>query len=249
MTWVAAGIASASLTVGAAQYIGGKVKQNKLEKNRSQYEIPSEIAQNLSQAQVMALEGMPEESRQIAISGLKQSYSTGLSQIGTRKGGLAGVSDLYQGVNQGYQQLAAQDAAQRVANQRNLMGQRQVMADYRDQKFQFNEVNPYYEKTAESQALMGAGMQNVSQGFQALGGAAGGFPKKSAPVNNPNTGAGYKKYPAAYNSFQLDDNTENVGGSFMNPTPMLGGGQGYQNPYGQGGGSYLNPNGNIFNRE
>ncbi len=64
------------------------------------------------------------------------------------------------------------------------------MADYRDQAFQINKENPYYEQTASNNAMIGAGMQNLSQGFQ-QGNQGGGANFSSAgkqPQSNYNLG-------------------------------------------------------------
>jgi len=161
---VGAGLTTA---LGAGQTIYGL--SQKAKNKRPEYEIPQEVAQNLNQAQMLALQGLPAEQKQEFVNNLRQSTASGLAQIGTRKGGLAGVADLAQNERRGYQDLLIQDSAARQNNQKMLMGQRQNMADYRDQAFQFNKVNPYYEKVAQNQALIGAGMQNLSQGMQSFG--------------------------------------------------------------------------------
>lgn len=237
MTWVAAGVASAGLTMSAVQYIKGQHDKKVAERNRKQYEIPPEIAQNLTQAQAMALEGMPEESRQLAINNLRQAYSTGLAQAGTRKGGLTGVANLYEQTNRGYQQLAAQDAQQRLANQQNLMGQRGTMADYRNQAYQLNVLNPYYEKTAQSQAMMGAGIQNAFQSLQTGAGAfsgAGGGAKKSAPANIPQNI--YTQQPQAYQMSPYQFQSQNTTPSPFSNEQELDLGSGYNSGFNWSGG-------------
>ena len=53
-----------SIGVGIGEYEEGKAKLEALEaKGRPQYQIPDEIYQNLSHAQRMALEGLPEEQK------------------------------------------------------------------------------------------------------------------------------------------------------------------------------------------
>lgn len=154
----------ASVTLGAIQTAYGVYQQDK--NKRPEYKIPDEILQNLNQAQVMALEGLPAEQKQQYVNNLQQSSAYSLAQNSSRKGGLSNIAVLNQNQNAGYANLLAQDSAARMQNQKGLMQQRQTMADYKDQAFQINQQNPYYEKTAQNQALIGAGMQNMSQGFQ-----------------------------------------------------------------------------------
>jgi len=62
-----------------------------------------------------------------------------------------------------------------MQNQQQVFAQNQNMADYRDQAFQFNKVNPYYEGVSESQGYIGAGMQNMGSGFNSGAGASMDF--------------------------------------------------------------------------
>ena len=56
--------------------------------------------------------------------------------------------------------MLIQYASARIQNKQGLMNQRQNIADYGTLEFQTNQLNPYYEKTAQAQGLMGSGMQN-----------------------------------------------------------------------------------------
>lgn len=166
----------ATTTLGAVQLAYGLYNQNKTK--RPTYEIPPEIQQNLTQAQFDALQGLPEEQRQMYIQNLQRGSAQALGQIGSRKGGLAGVASVNQNQNDAYANLLAMDAQARQQNKDKLYGMRQNMADYKDQAFQFNKVNPYYESVAQNNAMIGAGMQNVSQGFQA-GNSGGNYGENS----------------------------------------------------------------------
>lgn len=153
-----------SLASGALQYFKGK----NLEKRNKRFtaETPSEAYQNLSMAQQMALQGLPEEQKQQFISNLQRGTALGLRELGTRKAGISGISALNQQQNDGYQQMLGMDSQARVQNQNQLMQQNQNIANYKDRNFQLNTVNPYYERVAQSQAMMGAGLQNINKGIQ-----------------------------------------------------------------------------------
>jgi len=83
---------------------------------------------------------------------------------------------LVQGQNDAYTGLLSADADARQQNQQQLMQQRDVMAQYQDKSFDFNKAQPYEQKLAQSQALMGAGMQNISGGSSSM---AQGFQQKN----------------------------------------------------------------------
>lgn len=210
----------ATTTLGAAELAYGMYLESQLE--RPVYQIPEEIKQNLTQAQQQALQGLPEEQKKQYIENLQRGSAQALSASQSRKGGLAGITALGQQQNQGYAQMLSMDAQARRENQRALMQQRGVMADYKDQAFQFNQVNPYYEKLSEAQALQGAGMQNISQGFQAGNtGGSGGIEKSSQqPQQNQQVQPVYQSQPKTYEMSPYQ-----TGGIYQYTAPAPGSGQ------------------------
>jgi hypothetical protein len=154
----------ATTTLGAVQMGIGMYKQK--HNKRPTYEIPEEIKQNLTQAQQDALQGLPEEQKQQFLTNIQRNSAQSLAAGSSRKGGLAGISAINQNQNDSYGSLMAADSQARMQNKQQLYGARQTMADYRDQAYQINKSNPFYENTASNNAMIGAGMQNMSQGFQ-----------------------------------------------------------------------------------
>lgn len=161
----------ATTLYGMHQYF--KAKKMEKANKRPDYNIPQEISQNLTDAQRMALQGLPEEQRQQFINNIQRGTAFGMSQLGSRKAGLAGLATMNQQQQDAYGNLLSMDAQARQQNQQGLMNQRQVMADYRDQQFQLNKLNPFYEKQAEIEALKGAGIQNIGNSFQMAAGQQG----------------------------------------------------------------------------
>jgi hypothetical protein len=210
----------AQTTLGAAQMAYGlyKAKHNK----RPTYEIPQEAQQNLNLAKQQAMEGLPEEQKQAYLDNLNRSAGYSLSNMTSRRGGLAGLGQIDQQMNQGYGNLLAMDSQARQQNIGRVFEQNQNMANYRDQAFQFNKVNPYYETLAESQALQGAGMQNIGSGFNSGagasmnygGGASNGSTGKQFSTQNPNSMTGMQNYnPNSQNgSLYNDYNMKSFGG-------------------------------------
>lgn len=94
------------------------------------------------------------------------------------------------------------DAQARMQNQQGLMGQRQNMADYKQQEFQINKLNPYYENIARNEALTGALFQNVNN---AVGmGASVGMNGMGGKSKMPKI-----KLPTAAEQWQSDYNNQN----------------------------------------
>ena len=163
---IAAGIGLAKLGVGIAQQRKGK----KLEEatDRPDYEIPEEVFQNLNQAQQMALQGLPAEQKKQYIQNLQQSGQFALSQSGSRKAGLTGIAQLNQQQNFGMQNMLAMDAQARQQNQMQVMQQRQNVAGFRDQAFELNQLNPYYEDISQARGLQSSGLQNIFSGGESF---------------------------------------------------------------------------------
>jgi len=202
---VGAIIGAGTALAGGIQAGIGAHRQKKLDKNRPVYEIPEEIRQNLTQAQQQAQQGVPEEYRQQFLTNLQRGSSQALSGISSRKGGLAGIAQINQNENDAYASLMTQDAQARMQNQQQLYGQRQNMADYKDQAFEFNKVNPYNRASDRNQALIGSGMQNISSGLQMGLGNIGGFggnKTETTPMSYPDTASsGYQMAPPPAQSF------------------------------------------------
>jgi len=206
----------ASTTLGAVQLAYGLYKQKR--NKRPTYEIPQEIQQNLNQAQQMALQGIPEEQKQQYLTNLQRGSAQALASSGSRRGGLAGIAGINQQQNDAYGNLMSMDAQARAQNQGILMGQRQTMADYRDQAFQINKSNPYYEQTAQNNAMIGAGMQNMSQGFQAGNtGGSGGYENSGGKQQQ-----GQQVNPASGNQYFTPNKYSMTGMNNYNPNSQEG---------------------------
>ena len=156
--------------IGAAQYFSGR----KMAKNnvRPDYQIPDTIKQNLSQAQMTALEGLPPAAKEQYINNLQRSANFGLSAMSSRKGGLAGLGALQQNQNDAYNNLLSQDAIAHQNNQAGLMNARTQYAGFQDKQFELNKLNTYLQKQQTAQGLQGAGIQNAFGGLNTLSNTA-----------------------------------------------------------------------------
>lgn len=178
MTWVAAGVASGAATMAGVKYIKKRRDAKKDAQNRPTYEIPEEVKQNLNQAQQMALQGLPEDQKQQYLSNLQRGTAQALASSQSRRGGLAGIAGINQQQNDAYGNMLAIDSQARRENQLGLMSARQNMADYRDQSFQLNRINPYYEGIAQRNANQDELFSNLNNaammGTSGIGSGSGG---------------------------------------------------------------------------
>ncbi len=148
-----------AIGLGQSAYgIFQKHKANQLAaaNKRPTYEIPSEIQQNLNQAQSMALEGLPSEQKQQYINNLQRSQNFGLGAASDRKGGLAGLGGLVQQGNDASMNLLSADS----------------QAQYKDKAFGYNQADKYQENAAAARGMAGAGLQNTWGGLGTVAGAA-----------------------------------------------------------------------------
>lgn len=186
-TAIGAGVgAIGGLALSVAQNRAAKKQMARDEANRPKYQIPGEVKAALSIAEQQALEGLPEEQKRQFVSNLNQSAQFSLAQQSRRKGGLVGIPRLAREMRMGYSDLLSQDAAARQRNRQQHLQQLQNMANYRDQQFQLDKLNPYYEGIARREAQQGALYQNLSNSLQlgmyGINNMQGREPVSKAPI-------------------------------------------------------------------
>jgi len=150
---------------GLSQYFKGKKAAADLV--RPEYEIPPEIAQNMSAAQLQALEGLPAEQKQQYVENIQRGTQQAMGSLTDRGLGVAGAAGIFQQQSDAYRNLLGMDVQARQQAQGNLADARLTMAGYREKQQQINEFQPYQQDYLAAQAQMGAGMQNIGLGFGA----------------------------------------------------------------------------------
>lgn len=167
---ISAGLGLAKTGFGVYQNIRGNNILNNAE--RPEYTVPEEVYSNLTEAQRMALDGLPSEQKMEYLRNIDRSTSTGLSASASRKGGLANVDNILKSQTDAYSSLMTQDSVARMQNKQAVMAQRQNLANYKDKAFEVNEMQPFQAEVAEGQALVGSGLQNIFGGLTDMGSAA-----------------------------------------------------------------------------
>jgi len=182
------GAAAALASLGSLYQLGTGIQQGirgrRLGKaERPWYNIPTEITKNAQLAQnaygASTLYGLPgqgaitsanDRATAGAMRGMNESQQSPASL-------LAGYAALDQNTKNSNANLGVQ-AAQYRANQMNatrgqLMGANRVLAQYKDQYFNNNYMEPYQNKMNASAALRQAAITNTYGGLNGLGSAAG----------------------------------------------------------------------------
>lgn len=165
---------------GIYQYKKGQKQLESLE--RPEYEIPEEIRQNLTQAQLMALEGLPTEQKQQFVENIQRTMQSGLRATRDRGLGLAGISGLAQQQTDAFRQLLGIDVSARQANQQQLATARGSLAGFKERAFDINEMQPYIQDYLQAQALVGSGTQNFFGGLQETQQAIGQIQQQAVDV-------------------------------------------------------------------
>ena len=163
---LALALAPAAIQAGTGIYQAVRGNQLRNSMDRPTYEIPQEILDSLTDAQIQALRGMPAEQKQQYIDNVVRSQQASLDAMGDRKGGLAGLASVHQRSIDAYRNMLSMDAQQRQANEQALQNTRGVVAGFRDKAFDYNQAQPYQETMAAAEAMTGAGMQNIMGGVQ-----------------------------------------------------------------------------------
>lgn len=182
---------------GGAEYLWNRQQAKKDEKKRPIYQIPPEVQQGLTLAEHQALQGLPEAQKAQYVSNLQRGAAFSLAQNQTRGGGLSNIAAINENQNQGYAGLVAQDAAARYQRQGQVFNQLGNVANEKEQQWQINMENPYYERTYNDRANRGALYKNIGNAAQlGLYAGAGGKSAQTTqqPENNLDLSQGLKPF-------------------------------------------------------
>lgn len=169
MSWAATVVGVAGLGLSAYEYYQSDQDKKKAQSEQDQYKIPSEITQNLSDANRNAMKGMSsQEANNFATQVYKgQTYANQTAK--DLHSGLVGTAQANDSANNAFLQFAGADSAIQRENQKTLYGQRQNVADYRDQQWNINSYQPYIYDRNRASSEQSAALQNGIQGASALG--------------------------------------------------------------------------------
>lgn len=144
---------------------------SQIEKNniRPVQTVDPAYQQNVNTAQQMAQIGLPQQQYNNQLNAINQNQAGAISALGNSANPGAGLASIVRAGNNATGNLNAEDAAARNRNTLNLIQQRGILAGANKDAWNYNYADKYSENLAKSQALRGAGMQNVSGAFNDLG--------------------------------------------------------------------------------
>lgn len=181
--------ATVTTALGIAQYLEGKKQLKKAAELEAQtvrptYEIPASVQAYLSTAQKMALQGMPEEQRQLYLDQINRNAAYSIAGNVDRNAGIQGVSAANANMNDANANLLAMDSQQRVANIDKLQQARLAYGLYEDQAFEYNQNQPYQLNAAAVRALKASGEQAKYAGAQTVANAGSNFAGQAGTALN-----------------------------------------------------------------
>lgn len=196
MSWVMAGVAvvggGIKMYQGMKQKEAGERAENALD--APEFEIPAEIAKNMSIAEKEAYNGLPAEQKRAFLENQQRTSQAALRSSSDRRGGLGVISQIQSQENLSNRQLLLDDTAARQQNMQRAMDARSVMAGYKTKRFE-HQYNEYSADLDYARAQQGAGMQNQQAGMNtmmsgAMSGASGYLQRQNSldvtAMNNQN---------------------------------------------------------------
>jgi hypothetical protein len=226
-----AALASAGISLGKGIYGGiqasqGAQQERELERNRPDYDIPTSI-ENLDEVPSMYADYLAEIERRDTMPGqermedqIRQSAAQGIDETTKRARtsteALGAATDIYSDELQQMQQLEIESARQRARQRVNAMqmyGQSrmnvgQLQAQYEDQQFRLNQMEPWMQNMREAQARQQAGYNMIGSAFDNAADAALMYGR-----GNFDGGGGNQK--SSSDNSSSDDSSSSVGDDFM----------------------------------
>lgn len=141
---------------------------------RPVYRIPEGIKASAAEAQHLA-QGVSPVAR-LALQQTQQTFGDTNAMLRRNVGSAANLAALIGATaattGRQVQALKMAEEAQRMQRQQVLDTNRRVLAQYKDKRFQLNQMQPYQDAARTKAALTQAGLLNINSGLSALGGSA-----------------------------------------------------------------------------
>jgi hypothetical protein len=126
--------------------------------------IPQGIQQDATRANRLALQGLPSAQYQQAMNNIQRQQENAIVASQGQRAGMGTIGNIQQGTQDALLGLSAQDQAERIKNIQNAQQQNQVLGQYQNQAFDWNQKNRYLQNYQYGMSLLGAGNQNIARG-------------------------------------------------------------------------------------
>lgn len=170
MSWVAAGVASAGLTLAAVKWVGGNRKEKKAKKAREAlknpfYNIQDEYYQNVNSANQMAQGGLPAASKDYYTNKSQQGLSAGITAINANGGNPNDIAKIFQGYDDGIGKVATVDAETHLNNIKYYQQVNKDLAGQKNIQWGLNVKQPHDNTLRELSAAQKAGEATKNEAY------------------------------------------------------------------------------------
>lgn len=167
-SWVAAGVASAGLTLSAVKWISGNSKEKKAKKARAAlkaplYEVQNEYQQNVNAANSMAQGGLPAATKDYYTNESQRGLSAGIKGVLGSGGNPNDIQGLLSTYDNGLSKIGAADAQAHLENIKYYMGVNKDLASQKTIQWAINKQQPYLNTLKELSAAQAAGEATKQQ--------------------------------------------------------------------------------------
>lgn len=139
----------------------GKANRAARRNIRPTYQIPKEFQQNVAIAENMARVGTPQQQYNNALNNIGRNQAGALRQLGRSANPGAGLASIVRAGNDATMGIDANDARDRMNNQRFAFGQRGIMGQQKLAQQQYNKFDKYNENAVTIAQQLGSGKQNA----------------------------------------------------------------------------------------
>lgn len=162
MSWVAAGVASAGLTLSAVKWVSGNNKEKKAKRERANikapfYDIQNEYYQNVNQANQLAQGGLPAATKDYYTEKSQQGLTAGIKGVLSGGGNPNDISTLLKTYDDGIAKIGAIDAETHINNIKYYRDVNKDLAGQKTIQWSINKQQPYLSTLKELSAAQKAG--------------------------------------------------------------------------------------------
>jgi len=169
-SWVAAGVASAGLTLAAVKWVSGNSKEKKAKRERAKlknpfYDIQNEYYQNVNSANQMAQGGLPAATKDYYTNKSQQGLSAGITAINANGGNPSDISKILQTYDDGIGKISSVDAETHLNNIKYYMGVNKDLAGQKTIQWGLNVKQPHDNTLRELAAAQKAGEATKNEAY------------------------------------------------------------------------------------
>lgn len=160
------GLATAAYSVGTGIDQKDKAKRSaaQAELYKPVEKLPSELLENQTNARIASQTGMPSQQYNAAMQNIQRTQAKAIRDAQGRRVGGAMATAVQDNTNNALLDLDVQNAKQRVANQRTLIGVNKDISGTKRDIFNRDARQAYEAKYNYAMSLLGAGNMNIANG-------------------------------------------------------------------------------------